>query len=59
MIEPSLKFFIERFNFTRRKATILCGSIFYILGIVALLSMSKSYGAELTFFGKNAFDFGY
>lgn len=56
MIEPSLKFFIERFNFTRRKATILCGSIFYVLGIVALLSMSKSYGAELTFFGKNAFD---
>lgn len=56
MIEPSLKFFIDRFNMTRRQATILCGSVFYILGIVALLSMSKAYGAELTFFGKNAFD---
>ncbi len=56
MIEPALRFFIERFKITRAKATILCGGIFYILGIIALLSMSKSYGAELTFFGKNAFD---
>jgi len=56
MIEPSLKFFIERFKMTRKQATILCGFTFYILGIVALLSMSKAYGAELTFFGKNAFD---
>jgi NSS family neurotransmitter:Na+ symporter len=56
MIEPSLMFFIERFNMTRKKATILCGSIFYVLGIVALLSMSTKYGADLTFFGKNAFD---
>ncbi len=56
MIEPSLRFFIERFNLTRVKATIICGSIFYSLGIIALLSMSKAYGTELTFFGKNAFD---
>ncbi len=56
MIEPSLRFFIDRFNITREKATIICGSIFYLLGIVALLSMSKSFGEELTFFGKNAFD---
>lgn len=56
MIEPSLRFFIERYSMTREKATILCGSTFYVLGIIALLSMSKSYGAELTFFGKNAFD---
>ncbi|MBU3013509.1 sodium-dependent transporter [Poseidonibacter lekithochrous] len=56
MIEPSLMYFIERFNMTRRKATILCGGTFYILGIVALLSMSTKYGADLTFFGKNAFD---
>lgn len=52
MIEPSLRFFIERFKITRGKATIICGSIFYILGIVALLSMSKTYGEELTFLEK-------
>ena len=56
MIEPALRFFIERFNISRRRATIICGTTFYILGIIALLSMSKTYGAELTFFGKNAFD---
>ena len=56
MIEPSLLFFIERYKMTRKKATILCGSIFYILGIVALLSMSDEFGALLTFNGKNAFD---
>lgn len=56
MIEPSLRFFIERFKISRAKATIICGLTFYILGIIALLSMSKSYGAELTFFGKNIFD---
>ena len=56
MIEPSLMYFIERFNMTRKKATILCGSVFYSLGIIALLSMSTKYGADLTFFGKNAFD---
>ncbi|RXK14676.1 sodium-dependent transporter [Halarcobacter mediterraneus] len=56
MIEPSLRFFIERFKMTRIKATILCGSIFYILGIIALLSMSKTFGTELTFFDKSVFD---
>ena len=56
MIEPSLMYFIERFNMTRRKATIICGSFFYGLGIIALLSMSTKYGSDLTFFGKSAFD---
>jgi len=56
MIEPSLMFFIERYNMTRKKATIICGSIFYSIGIIALLSMSASFGESLTFFGKNAFD---
>lgn len=56
MIEPALRFFIERYKITRAKATIICGGTFYILGIIALLSMSKSYGEDLTFFGKNAFD---
>ena len=56
MIEPSLMYFIERYNMTRKKATILCGGIFYSLGVVALLSMSTKYGNDLTFFGKNAFD---
>lgn len=56
MIEPVLMLFIERFNMTRKKAVIICGSIFYVLGIVALLSMSNAFKDSLTFYGKNAFD---
>ena len=56
MIEPILLYFIERLNFSRNQATILCSLIFYVGGIIALLSMSSSYGASFTFFGKNAFD---
>ena len=56
LIEPALMFFIERFNMTRVKATMICGGAFYALGVVAILSMSSSYGASLTFFGKNTFD---
>ena len=41
---------------TRRSATVLCGAVFYILGIIALLSMSDEYGSLLSFSGKNAFD---
>jgi len=56
MIEPSLRLLIERFDMTRKKATILAGTTFYIFGIIALLSMSDAWGETLTFFGKNAFD---
>lgn len=56
MIEPTLMFFIERFKMTRKKASILCGVVFYLLGIVALLSMSDAWGSILTVYGKNAFD---
>lgn len=56
MIEPVLMLFIERFNMTRKKAVIICGSIFYVLGIVALLSMSNAFKDSLSFYGKNAFD---
>ncbi|ADG93541.1 sodium:neurotransmitter symporter [Arcobacter nitrofigilis DSM 7299] len=56
MIEPALMFLIERYKMTRLKATIICGSFFYVFGIIAILSMSSLYGKSLTFFGKNAFD---
>lgn len=56
LVEPTLKFLMEKYNMSRTKGTILFGITFYLLGILALLSMSKTYGADLTFFGKNAFD---
>ncbi len=56
LLEPSLMYLIEKYKITRTKATIIAGLFFYILGIFALLSMSESFGATLTFFGKNLFD---
>ncbi|WP_320034184.1 sodium-dependent transporter [Halarcobacter sp.] len=56
LLEPPLMYLMEKFNMTRVKATIIAGTFFYILGIVALLSMSKSFGELLTFFDKSLFD---
>ncbi len=56
LIEPSLKYLIEKFSISREKATIYCSIFVYILGIIALLSMSEDYSSMLTFFGKNLFD---
>lgn len=56
LIEPSLMYLMEKYKITRVKATVIASLFLYILGIVALLSMSKDYGTILTFFGKNFFD---
>ncbi len=56
LMEPSLKYLMEKFNYSRIKSTILTALFLYIVGIVALLSMSEDYGTLLTFFGKNLFD---
>lgn len=56
LLEPSLMYLIEKYKMTRVKATIVAGLFFYILGIVALLSMSEDFGAMLTFGSKNLFD---
>ncbi len=56
LLEPSVMYLIEKFKLTRVKATFIAASFLYILGIVALLSMSADYGEMLTFYGKNLFD---
>lgn len=56
LLEPPLMYLMEKFKMTRLKATVIAGTFFYILGIIALLSMSKDFGELLTFFGKNLFD---
>ncbi|RXK00984.1 sodium-dependent transporter [Arcobacter sp. CECT 8986] len=56
MIEPSLKFFTDRFSMSRAKATVICGAFFYVFGIIALLSMTGEFKPVLSAFGKNAFD---
>lgn len=56
LLEPSLKYLMEKCDMTRIKATVISAFFLYIVGIIALLSMSEDYGTMLTFFGKNLFD---
>jgi len=56
LVEPFIQYLVDRFNFTRLKASIASGLFFYIFGIVAILSISEEYGAFFTFGSKNFFD---
>lgn len=56
LLEPSVRYLIEKLNVGRVKATFIAAGFLYVLGILALLSMSADYGSMLTFFGKNLFD---
>ncbi|PLY05238.1 MAG: sodium-dependent transporter [Arcobacter sp.] len=56
LLEPSVRYLIERFKISRIKATFITAGFIYIMGIIALLSMSEDYGTILTFFGKSLFD---
>ncbi|HIO71147.1 MAG TPA: sodium-dependent transporter, partial [Campylobacterales bacterium] len=56
LVEPAVLYVINRFGLTRFKATILMGSIYWFIGIFAILSYSNSYGEFWSFFGKPLFD---
>jgi len=56
LLEPTVRYLVEKFEMARVKAVFLAAGFLYILGIFALLSMSADYGEMLTFFGKNLFD---
>jgi len=56
LLEPSVRYLVEKFEMARVKAVFLTAGFLWTLGIFALLSMSADYGEMLTFFGKNLFD---
>ncbi len=56
LVEPSVRYLIEKFQMSRIKAVFFTATFLWILGIFALLSMSADYGEMLTFFGKSLFD---
>ncbi len=56
LVEPFIQYLVDRFKFSRLKASVASGLFFYIFGIVAILSTSKEYGEILTFGSKNFFD---
>jgi NSS family neurotransmitter:Na+ symporter len=56
LVEPMVQYFIDRFNFTRFKASLSMGLFFYMVGILAMLSNIEGFKEALTFGSKNLFD---
>ena len=56
LVEPMVQYFIDRFKWSRLKASVSMGLFFYLLGIVALLSNIDGYKEALTWGDKNFFD---
>ncbi len=56
VLEPTVMYLVERKKISRKKATYTISSIFYIIGIFALLSNTNSFSESLTFGNKNLFD---
>ena len=56
LLEPMVQFAIDKFNWTRLKASVMMGFSFYLIGIVALLSNTEQFGTALTFGSRNFFD---
>jgi len=56
LVEPMVQYFIDRFSWSRLKASISMGLFFYLVGIIALLSNIDEYKEALTWGGKNFFD---
>ncbi len=56
MLEPMVSYFVNRFNYSRIKAALICSIFFYVLGIAALLSNITDYSSLLMVGDKNLFD---
>ena len=56
LVEPMVQYFIDRFNWSRLKASVSMGLFFYLIGIIALLSNIDGYKEALTWGDKNFFD---
>jgi len=56
LVEPMVQYFIDRFKWSRLKASISMGLFFYLFGIIALLSNIEGYKEALTWGDKNFFD---
>ena len=56
LVEPMVQYFIDRFRWSRLKATLLMGLFFWFFGIFAILSNIDGAKEYLTWGGKNFFD---
>jgi neurotransmitter:Na+ symporter, NSS family len=56
MLEPMVSYLINRYNYSRAKAAMICSIFFYVLGIAALLSNITDYAPMLMIGDKGLFD---
>jgi len=56
LVEPMVKYFVDRFRWSRKTSAISMGLFFYLIGIVALLSNIDGFKEYLSWGGKNFFD---
>ena len=56
LVEPMVQYFIDRFSWSRFKASIAMGLFFWFFGIFSILSNIDGYKEFLTWGGKNFFD---
>ncbi|EQB39158.1 sodium:alanine symporter [Sulfurimonas hongkongensis] len=56
LVEPMIEYFIDRFKWSRLRASVSMGLFFYLFGIVALLSNTDAYKELLSFGSRNFFD---
>ena len=56
LVEPMVQLAIDRFGWSRFKASAAMGLFFYLVGIIVIYSGSADYGALFTWGGKNLFD---
>ena len=56
LTEPAVEYFIQRFHWSRPKAVIVNTSLYFIVGIGAILSYTKAYGKTFSIGGTPLFD---
>lgn len=56
LVEPMVQYFIDRFSWSRLKASIMMGLFFYLIGIFAILSNIEGASEYLTWGNKSFFD---
>jgi len=56
LVEPMVQYFIDRFGWSRLRATISMGSFFWLFGVLAILSNIDGAKEYLTWGSRNLFD---
>ncbi len=56
LIEPAVEYLIQRHKWSRYKAVTMSSAIYFVVGVIAILSYTKEYGAMFSIGGKPIFD---